>query len=111
MFVINAIAAIVSMFIGLLIYKYIDIKKPPVNWGSAIAAGKYYSALKACKSLQTAKKHIKNYRYLCDEILPVKAQYLCIVLDLADVRRKLTRGIHRQPHHQTQQHVTRRSTH
>eukprot|EP01134_Creolimax_fragrantissima_P001336 CFRG1336T1 len=62
MFVINWIAALISIAIIAIVYKYIEWAKPDANWGSAAQAAQYIRALDNMLELETTIDHVKTFR-------------------------------------------------
>ena len=62
MFVIQWWAALVTIVIVIALYKYVDYKKPDVNWGSSTQAYSYTQALNHALKLNSVDDHIKNFR-------------------------------------------------
>lgn len=62
MFLMNWYYALATLFLGAVLYKYLDVKQPDVNWGSAIEAQKYQAALSKMNALARTKEHVKTYR-------------------------------------------------
>eukprot|EP00117_Sycon_ciliatum_P037425 scpid38063/ scgid28000/ Solute carrier family 12 member 2; Basolateral Na-K-Cl symporter; Bumetanide-sensitive sodium-(potassium)-chloride cotransporter 1 len=62
MFMINWWTALITIVIVSFLYKYIDYKKPKVNWGSSGQALTYSNALRFCAKLDSTDDHVKNYR-------------------------------------------------
>lgn len=62
MFVINWWAALLTYGIELLLYIYVTVKKPDVNWGSSTQAVTYVSAVRNALSLSGVDDHVKNFR-------------------------------------------------
>ncbi|KAM3625300.1 uncharacterized protein V6R79_009816 [Siganus canaliculatus] len=62
MFVINWWAALLTLGIELLLYIYVTVKKPDVNWGSSTQAVSYVSAVSNALSLSGIEDHVKNFR-------------------------------------------------
>eukprot|EP00161_Ancyromonas_sigmoides_P016765 TRINITY_DN4508_c0_g1_i1.p1 TRINITY_DN4508_c0_g1~~TRINITY_DN4508_c0_g1_i1.p1 ORF type:complete len:665 (-),score=247.85 TRINITY_DN4508_c0_g1_i1:240-2234(-) len=62
MFLISWITSLATFFIGGLIYKYIEHRKPDVNWGSAGQATAHISAVRRALALDKIKSHVKNFR-------------------------------------------------
>lgn len=65
MFLINWWAALVTIVIIIALYKYVDYKKPEVNWGSSAQAYTYTRALRFTYRLNTVEDHVKNFRPQC----------------------------------------------
>lgn len=65
MFLINWWAALVTIVIVMTLYKYVDYKKPEINWGSSGQAHAYIKALKFAHSLNKTDQHVKNFRPQC----------------------------------------------
>ncbi|XP_066916127.1 solute carrier family 12 member 2-like [Clytia hemisphaerica] len=65
MFLINWWAALVTIVIIMTLYKYVDYKKPEINWGSSGQAHTYIKALKLAHSLNRTDEHVKNFRPQC----------------------------------------------
>ncbi|XP_065666416.1 solute carrier family 12 member 2 isoform X4 [Hydra vulgaris] len=62
MFLINWWAALVTiLFVGLL-YKFVDIRKPNINWGTSRSAHTYVKAVRLARRLETFDEHVKNFR-------------------------------------------------
>eukprot|EP01135_Chromosphaera_perkinsii_P003347 Nk52_evm47s240 gene=Nk52_evmTU47s240 len=62
MFVINWWTALITLAIICGIYKYIEFRKPNVNWGSAGQARSYVNALQSNLKLEKIQLHVKNFR-------------------------------------------------
>jgi len=62
MFVIKWWAALITIVIVAALYKYVDYKKPDVNWGSSTQAYIYTQALKHTLKLTSVDEHVKNFR-------------------------------------------------
>jgi len=62
MFLTSVPYAIVSFFVGGAIYKYVQYKAVPVNWGPATEARKDKRTLKGLMNLRKHQTHIKTYR-------------------------------------------------
>lgn len=62
MFVINWWAALLTYGIELLLYIYVTVKKPDVNWGSSTQAVTFVSAVSNALSLAGVDEHVKNFR-------------------------------------------------
>ncbi|XP_076812360.1 solute carrier family 12 member 2-like [Clavelina lepadiformis] len=62
MFVIEWWAALVTIIIVLGLYKFVDYKKPDVNWGSSTQAYTYTQALNHTLKLTSVDDHVKNFR-------------------------------------------------
>lgn len=62
MFVINWWAALVTYAIEILLYIYVTVKKPEVNWGSSTQAVTFVSAVSNALSLSGVEDHVKNFR-------------------------------------------------
>ncbi|XP_075904810.1 solute carrier family 12 member 1 [Nelusetta ayraudi] len=62
MFVINWWAALLTFGIEILLYIYVTVKKPDVNWGSSTQAVTYVSAVGNALSLLGVEDHVKNFR-------------------------------------------------
>nr|XP_046248623.1 solute carrier family 12 member 1 [Scatophagus argus] len=62
MFVINWWAALLTYGIELLLYIYVTVKKPDVNWGSSKQAVTFVSAVSNTLSLSGVEDHVKNFR-------------------------------------------------
>lgn len=62
MFVINWWAALLTYVIEILLYIYVTVKKPAVNWGSSTQAVTYSSAVSNALSLSGVEDHVKNFR-------------------------------------------------
>ncbi|KAK5915618.1 hypothetical protein CesoFtcFv8_001194 [Champsocephalus esox] len=62
MFVINWWAAILTYVIEILLYIYVLVKKPDVNWGSSTQAVTFVSAVSNALSLSGVEDHVKNFR-------------------------------------------------
>lgn len=65
MFLINWWAALLTIVIIIALYKYVDYKKPEVNWGSSAQAYTYIRALRFTNRLNTVEDHVKNFRPQC----------------------------------------------
>ncbi|XP_014870994.1 solute carrier family 12 member 1 [Poecilia latipinna] len=62
MFVINWWAALLTYGIEILLYIYVTVKKPDVNWGSSTQAVTFVSAVSNALSLSGVEDHVKNFR-------------------------------------------------
>uniref|UniRef100_A0A7N6BQL1 Solute carrier family 12 member 1 n=1 Tax=Anabas testudineus TaxID=64144 RepID=A0A7N6BQL1_ANATE len=62
MFVINWWAALLTYGIEILLYIYVTVKKPDVNWGSSTQAVTFVSAVNNALSLSGVEDHVKNFR-------------------------------------------------
>uniref|UniRef100_A0A3Q4NAC3 Solute carrier family 12 member 1 n=1 Tax=Neolamprologus brichardi TaxID=32507 RepID=A0A3Q4NAC3_NEOBR len=62
MFVINWWAALLTYGIEFLLYIYVTVKKPDVNWGSSTQAVTFVSAVSNALSLSGVEDHVKNFR-------------------------------------------------
>ncbi|XP_057692239.1 solute carrier family 12 member 1 [Corythoichthys intestinalis] len=62
MFVINWWAALLTYAIEILLYIYVTVKKPDVNWGSSTQAVTFVSAVSNALSLTGIEDHVKNFR-------------------------------------------------
>lgn len=62
MFVINWWAALITYAIEILLYIYVTVKKPDVNWGSSTQAVTFVSAVSNALSLSGVEHHVKNFR-------------------------------------------------
>uniref|UniRef100_A0A3Q3XMF4 Uncharacterized protein n=1 Tax=Mola mola TaxID=94237 RepID=A0A3Q3XMF4_MOLML len=62
MFVINWWAALLTYGIEILLYVYVTVKKPNVNWGSSTQAVTFVSAVSNAMSLLGIEDHVKNFR-------------------------------------------------
>lgn len=62
MFVINWWAALLTYGIEILLYIYVTVKKPDVNWGSSTQAVTFVSAVSNALSLAGVDDHVKNFR-------------------------------------------------
>uniref|UniRef100_A0A8C6M8H4 Solute carrier family 12 member 1 n=1 Tax=Nothobranchius furzeri TaxID=105023 RepID=A0A8C6M8H4_NOTFU len=62
MFVINWWAALLTYGIEILLYIYVTVKKPDVNWGSSTQAVTFVSAVSNALSLAGVEDHVKNFR-------------------------------------------------
>ncbi|XP_029981773.1 solute carrier family 12 member 1 [Sphaeramia orbicularis] len=62
MFVINWWAALLTFGIEILLYIYVTVKKPDVNWGSSTQAVTFVSAVGNALSLSGVDDHVKNFR-------------------------------------------------
>uniref|UniRef100_A0A667YDB1 Solute carrier family 12 member 1 n=1 Tax=Myripristis murdjan TaxID=586833 RepID=A0A667YDB1_9TELE len=62
MFVINWWAALITYGIEILLYVYVTVKKPDVNWGSSTQAVTFVSAVSNALSLSGVEDHVKNFR-------------------------------------------------
>ncbi|XP_038557279.1 solute carrier family 12 member 1 [Micropterus salmoides] len=62
MFVINWWAALLTYGIEILLYVYVTVKKPDVNWGSSTQAVTFVSAVSNALSLSAVEDHVKNFR-------------------------------------------------
>ncbi|XP_072237016.1 solute carrier family 12 member 1 [Leuresthes tenuis] len=62
MFVINWWAALLTYGIEILLYVYVTVKKPDVNWGSSTQAVTFVSAVSNSLSLSGVEDHVKNFR-------------------------------------------------
>ncbi|XP_061819887.1 solute carrier family 12 member 1 [Nerophis lumbriciformis] len=62
MFVINWWAALITYALEILLYLYVTVKKPDVNWGSSTQAVTFVSAVSNALSLSGTEDHVKNFR-------------------------------------------------
>ncbi|XP_077971589.1 solute carrier family 12 member 1-like [Styela clava] len=62
MFVIEWYTALITIVIVMALYKFVDYKKPDVNWGSSTQAYLYIQALNSALKLQSVEDHVKNFR-------------------------------------------------
>ncbi|KAF7666619.1 hypothetical protein LDENG_00099340 [Lucifuga dentata] len=62
MFVINWWAALLTYAIEILLYVYVAVKKPDVNWGSSKQAVTFVSAVSNALTLAAIEDHVKNFR-------------------------------------------------
>ncbi|KNC85776.1 hypothetical protein SARC_02040 [Sphaeroforma arctica JP610] len=62
MFIINWVAALISIAIIFVVYKYIEWAKPDANWGSAAQAAQYMKALDNMLELEITIEHVKTFR-------------------------------------------------
>ncbi|XP_041838113.1 solute carrier family 12 member 1 [Melanotaenia boesemani] len=62
MFVINWWAALLTYGIEILLYVYVTVKKPDVNWGSSTQAVTFVSSVSNALSLAGVEDHVKNFR-------------------------------------------------
>lgn len=62
MFVINWWAALLTLAIEFLLFIYVTVKKPNVNWGSSTQAVTFVSAVSNALSLAGVEDHVKNFR-------------------------------------------------
>uniref|UniRef100_A0A8C7ZPI1 Solute carrier family 12 member 1 n=1 Tax=Oryzias sinensis TaxID=183150 RepID=A0A8C7ZPI1_9TELE len=62
MFVINWWAALLTYGIEILLYIYVTVKKPDVNWGSSTQAVTFVSSVSNALSLSGVEDHVKNFR-------------------------------------------------
>jgi len=65
MFLINWWAALITIVMVMALYKYVDFKKPEINWGSSGQAHSYIKALKMTLALSRTDTHVKNFRPQC----------------------------------------------
>ncbi|XP_058854675.1 solute carrier family 12 member 1-like isoform X2 [Acipenser ruthenus] len=65
MFVINWWAALITYAIEILLYIYVTVKKPDVNWGSSSQAITFVNALNDALVLTAVDDHVKNFRPQC----------------------------------------------
>jgi solute carrier family 12 sodium/potassium/chloride transporter 2 len=62
MFLMDYTTAIVTFACIVVLYLWIKVRKPDVNWGSSTQSQKFILALKAVQSLAKVDDHVKNYR-------------------------------------------------
>jgi len=62
MFLTSVPYSLVSMFLGWAIYKYVEYKAVPVNWGPATEAANDARTLKGLMKLRKTQTHVKTYR-------------------------------------------------
>jgi len=62
MFVIKWWAALITIVIVIIVYKYVDVKKPNINWGSSTQAIVYTQALNQVLKLNSVEDHVRNFR-------------------------------------------------
>ncbi len=74
MMMIDYISAGVTIIICGALYKYVDVKKPCVNWGAAGEAFQYVKAVGVMWGLEKKLGHVKNYR----------PNYLVLAEDIGD---------------------------
>ncbi|XP_015748716.1 PREDICTED: solute carrier family 12 member 2-like [Acropora digitifera] len=65
MFLIEWWAALVTIVLVIVLYKYIDFTKPQVNWGSSSQAFSFVQALRYALRLEGIEDHVKNFRPHC----------------------------------------------
>lgn len=65
MFLINWWAALITIMCVAALYKYVDIRKPNINWGSSGQAHTYLKALRFTRRLEDIDDHVKNFRVQC----------------------------------------------
>lgn len=65
MFLINWWAALLTIVIVVILYKYVDFTKPQVNWGSSSQAFSFVQALRYALRLEGIEDHVKNFRPNC----------------------------------------------
>ncbi|XP_044179278.1 solute carrier family 12 member 2-like [Acropora millepora] len=65
MFLIEWWAALVTIVIVIVLYKYIDFTKPQVNWGSSSQAFSFVQVLRYALRLEGIEDHVKNFRPNC----------------------------------------------
>ncbi len=62
MVMIDLISAGITIVICFALYKYVDVKRPCVNWGAAGEAFQYVTAVGAMWRLEKSLGHVKNFR-------------------------------------------------
>ena len=62
MFAIQWLAALITIVIGIIIYKYVDNRKLSVNWGHVKQALRYTETTTALMRLQDIPLHAKTFR-------------------------------------------------
>ena len=62
MFLMDVYTALGTFVCIILLYLYMIIRKPEVNWGSSTQTQSFVSALKAVQTLAKVEDHVKNYR-------------------------------------------------
>ncbi|KAI6649092.1 Solute carrier family 12 member 1-like [Oopsacas minuta] len=62
MFFIQWETALVTVILILLLYKYVDFRKPNVNWGSSTQAYRHRTAIVNLYKLEKLPEHVKNFR-------------------------------------------------
>lgn len=65
MFLINWWAALVTLLVVAALYKWVDIRKPDINWGSSGQAHTFLKALRFTRRLEDTADHVKNFRIQC----------------------------------------------
>ncbi|KAJ8366253.1 hypothetical protein AAFF_G00363340 [Aldrovandia affinis] len=65
MFLLTWWAALITFSIILFLLGYVSYRKPEVNWGSSVQAGRYNMALSYSVSLSGVEDHVKNFRPQC----------------------------------------------
>ncbi|KAK3549037.1 hypothetical protein QTP70_028519 [Hemibagrus guttatus] len=65
MFVINWWAALLTYAIEIILYLYVIVKKPDVNWGSSNQAVTFVNAVNNTLILSGVNEHVKNFRPQC----------------------------------------------
>ena len=70
MFVVNWLAALITLLVVAVLYKYVEWMKPDVNWGSASQAQTYINALSYMLRLSNTEDHVKNFRCVVVVTLP-----------------------------------------
>ncbi len=74
MMMIDYLSAGITIVICLALYKYVDVKKPCINWGAAGEAFQYVKAVGVMWGLEKKLGHVKNYR----------PNYLVLVRDIGN---------------------------
>ncbi len=62
MILIDFLSSAITIVICLALYKYVDVKRPCVNWGAAGEAFQYVNAVGAMWRLEKSLGHVKNFR-------------------------------------------------
>lgn len=62
MFLMDFRTALATFILVILLYLYIHVRNPDVNWGSSTQSQSFVSALKSVQTLTKVEDHVKNYR-------------------------------------------------
>eukprot|EP00794_Sanderia_malayensis_P003336 gene3336-3825_t len=65
MFLINWWAALITIISIVSLYKFVDFRRPDINWGSSGQAHTYMKALRFTRRLEHVEEHVKNFRVQC----------------------------------------------
>eukprot|EP00485_Elphidium_margaritaceum_P009224 CAMPEP_0202689974 /NCGR_PEP_ID=MMETSP1385-20130828/5133_1 /ASSEMBLY_ACC=CAM_ASM_000861 /TAXON_ID=933848 /ORGANISM="Elphidium margaritaceum" /LENGTH=1064 /DNA_ID=CAMNT_0049345195 /DNA_START=35 /DNA_END=3229 /DNA_ORIENTATION=+ len=62
MFLLNWVYALIASLIAIILFGYVWMTDPDVNWGAAPQARRYYDAYRSLLALRKNKQHIKTWR-------------------------------------------------